>query len=301
MSAMKYELEPYHRGVSDDEFLADLRAVAAKLCQRAVTKAQYQQHGAYHPSSLVRRFGTWFDALASAGLAPTRNLKVSEEECLADLKRVAQVVGKPTVTQDEYRSHGKFSPAPLIRNFGSWFGALSRAGLERTRVLGITDDQYFSNIEQLWRHFGRQPRYAEVSKPLSAYSAGAYERRFGSWRKALHAFINYIEASDTSPEATPTLPPATVEPAAATSAPGRVQESSRYISLRVRFFVMRRDGFKCAICGRSPATHPGLCLHVDHIVPWSKSGQNSAANLQTLCEACNLGKSDSSMSHERPD
>jgi HNH endonuclease len=62
-------------------------------------------------------------------------------------------------------------------------------------------------------------------------------------------------------------------------------------SLRLRFLVMRRDSFKCRHCGRSPALHPGLELHVDHVA-WSSGGVTAAENLQTLCSNCNLGKSD---------
>ena len=36
---------------------------------------------------------------------------------------------------------------------------------------------------------------------------------------------------------------------------------------------------------------PGLSLHVDHIKAWSLSGETVEENLQTLCEPCNLGKS----------
>jgi len=31
-----------------------------------------------------------------------------------------------------------------------------------------------------------------MQKPLSKYSAGAYEYRFGTWRKALEGFIEYV-------------------------------------------------------------------------------------------------------------
>lgn len=50
--------------------------------------------------------------------------------------------------------------------------------------------------------------------------------------------------------------------------------------------------FRCTYCGRSPVTHPGVILHCDHIIPWSKGGKTWLINLQTLCAECNFGKGD---------
>ena len=72
-------------------------------------------------------------------------------------------------------------------------------------------------------------------------------------------------------------------------------KTTRDISLRLRFKVLMRDNFKCCICGASPATDFSVQLHVDHIKPWSKGGETTIDNLQTLCSKCNLGKSDLDM------
>lgn len=58
----------------------------------------------------------------------------------------------------------------------------------------------------------------------------------------------------------------------------------------LRYDIMKRDGFRCRICGASQAQ--GAALHVDHIVPVSKGGKTIESNLRTLCDMCNLGKSD---------
>lgn len=58
----------------------------------------------------------------------------------------------------------------------------------------------------------------------------------------------------------------------------------------LRFLVMKRDNYKCQICGDSPAKNPQTELHIDHIVPWSKGGETVLDNLQTLCSKCNMGK-----------
>ena len=59
----------------------------------------------------------------------------------------------------------------------------------------------------------------------------------------------------------------------------------------LRYDVMKRDGFKCCICGAS-AKEDGIKLHVDHIIPVSKGGTTVMSNLRTLCNHCNMGKSD---------
>lgn len=63
----------------------------------------------------------------------------------------------------------------------------------------------------------------------------------------------------------------------------------------IRYQVLRERGGKCCACGRAPSTHPGVVVHVDHVKPRSKYPELALvkANLQVLCEDCNLGKGNS--------
>lgn len=58
----------------------------------------------------------------------------------------------------------------------------------------------------------------------------------------------------------------------------------------MRYSVMARDNFACVLCGST--ADDGVKLHVDHIFPVSKGGKTVMSNLRTLCDRCNLGKSD---------
>lgn len=60
--------------------------------------------------------------------------------------------------------------------------------------------------------------------------------------------------------------------------------------MKLRFFIMNRDGFRCRYCGRSP--EDGVVLEIDHVVPISAGGTYDVCNLVTTCRECNLGKRD---------
>lgn len=59
------------------------------------------------------------------------------------------------------------------------------------------------------------------------------------------------------------------------------------IGKKLRFEVFKRDSFTCQYCG---GKSPDVVLHVDHINPVSKGGDNDILNLITSCFECNSGK-----------
>lgn len=59
---------------------------------------------------------------------------------------------------------------------------------------------------------------------------------------------------------------------------------------RTRYIIMRRDGFRCQLCGRSATD--GVKLEIDHKHPQSQGGSDDEENLWTLCDDCNQGKCD---------
>ena len=72
-----------------------------------------------------------------------------------------------------------------------------------------------------------------------------------------------------------------------------IAASREPIPAGLRFAVLRRDGFRCAYCGRGEAE--GVKLHLDHIVPVARGGRTELENLVTACVTCNVGKSASDL------
>ena len=285
---MKYELEPDNRNCPDDVLLNDLRVVAQCLRKVSLTKEEYNLHGRFSAATMQNRFGSWNDALDKSGLVLQKRMNIPQEELLVDLKRVASLAGGNVVTREQYRNLGKFSESVIVRKYGNWAQALAVAGLAPTGWRPMApDDELFSNMADVWEQVGRQPKQSDFCPPASRFSAHTYVNRFGGWRKALEAFVAGVNDKDVASEVIeePKLEPLVIEPQR------QRKKTSRDPGWRLRYLVMHRDNLTCQKCGRSRVKH-GVVLVLDHKEPWSKGGETTFENLQTLCEECNGGKSD---------
>jgi hypothetical protein len=117
-----------------------------------------------------------------------------------------------------------------------------------------------------------------------------------AWKKVMRVEMNgkgvYVELSQKTGNGFYTVPdPMLVEAVLDTLArrakyqllaPSEVM--SREIPHAVRVAVWQRDQGKCVICGAN------TYLEFDHIIPFSKGGANTEANIRLLCRRCNLEK-----------
>lgn len=239
--------------------ISSARAYAKYLLAEAVCVAT-------HPLSLSVRFEFEY----------TRP-QMSNADIIEDLRRVAAIMAAEHVSRNAYLRHGKFSHSTVKKRFGSWNQAVMAAGLVVSSVRDISDELLFDNLREAWISLSRQPRKLEMRPPVSQYTVSPYVRRFGSWVNALRTFTRAVADSEAevSSDRSGTLDLGT---------------TPRSPSLRLRFVIMRRDRFRCVICGRSPAADPAITLHVDHVIAWAHGGSTSLSNLRTLCSDCNLGK-----------
>ncbi|MEK7659157.1 MAG: HNH endonuclease [Patescibacteria group bacterium] len=59
------------------------------------------------------------------------------------------------------------------------------------------------------------------------------------------------------------------------------------IDIRQRYEILKRDNFRCVLCGN---TAKETRLEIDHIKPVVNGGNNELDNLRILCVLCNRGK-----------
>lgn len=300
---MQFELDRLTEYTAE-ALLNELTRVAALLQGQALTKSAFDNHSRVSASTIQRRFGGWFEALEKAGLAsryvgmvvserqreqPSR--RMSDEQLLSELVRVSNKLGKKSFTREEFNAHSEATYTVIRSRFGGWKPALELAGLSVSNSgRRYTDDECFENLLNVWTKLGRAPKHAEMADAPSIVGPKAYVGRWGTWNKAIHAFVERVN-SDSDPELN-AAPVVEVEDnkLGAQDAKFKPPEDVRAIRLGLRYNVLKRDNFRCVICGASPATSLECKLHIDHFIPWSRGGKTVLENLRTLCEPCNLGK-----------
>ena len=203
-----------------------------------------------------------------------------DDSILDELRRVAALYNSETLTKAQLEASGRVSYGLVNKRFGSLRQALQRAGLKPQRFMKASDAELLEQIVELWEKVlaseGRTPQRKDLSMYNFPVSGDTIIRRFGSWKMALlKAYESVNEESVESDQSNQTASPK--------------PRARKPMSLRKRFFVMKRDGFACARCG---ASGPGTKLEIHHIVPFAQGGADTLDNLQTLCFECNRGQRD---------
>lgn len=231
--------------------------------------------------------------------------KIPREKIISELERVAEIFKYTDFKQDDFDQISHISSYTVYREFGSWektmqilADSLRSKSIEfkiTTRRSSYSMQEIFDEMERIWVQLGHRPSRDEwvTMKPKMSYDT--IYRHFGGWTNACLKFIEYKSGGKIDDRELE-------EPIGSKNQLGFLPtnneinttkkiEKTRIIPLSVRIKVLARDNFRCVFCGKSPATDIGVKLHIDHIIPFSNDGKSSLDNLQTLCEECNLGKS----------
>lgn len=147
-----------------------------------MTIRTYRKHGKYSTGLLTKHFGSFNDLKREAfGESSLHYQTVSKEDLVADVIRVFESSGK--MTKDSYLKEGKYSRKPIDRHFGSWNKMLKELDLPQNCLINIPEEDLIQHLIHLHSQF--DDISATILKHHGGYSVEVYQRRFGSFNKAL--------------------------------------------------------------------------------------------------------------------
>ncbi len=119
---MKFEFTPYwNLGlVTNEEFIADLKAAFAANNSEALTMALYKKLGRYSPDAIAKRFGSWNKALVTADLPRKLVLNIPVIDLLINLKNVWETLGRQPRMCELRRPVSLYSDTTYRTAFGTW-------------------------------------------------------------------------------------------------------------------------------------------------------------------------------------
>jgi hypothetical protein len=162
--------------VSEDDLLDEIHRLAEG--EEPPTSEKMQEKGAYTPKTYHNRFGSWSNAVKTAGYTPT-NAEVPEEDLLSEIHRLSN--GDRPPSSQEMMTEGKYAVSTYRGRFGTWNNAIRAADYQpRNPNSVIPKEKLLSEISRLAEELGRSPS-AEDMRRLGKYSIPTYQQRFHSW------------------------------------------------------------------------------------------------------------------------
>lgn len=287
-----FSAKPAIRLLSKLDIIESLKTFAAetKLADRTGDN-YHRQWGrkkgnkAFTHETIKKYFGSMANAMRDAKIEYSPNEKTFKENVDDDLKRFFSTHIMKDRTFDRFKksSGRKLGASSFKKFYKSWVDAASSLGYEvsgKCRSKRFTDDELIEAFERVWRWTYEQklarPSTGDFKKYDAVHKDGVKTAtlifRFGPLNAFAERFSQYKLNKITKADL--------------------VKRGStaqrKAISPKLRYEIFQRDGNKCTVCGRQP---PEVKLHVDHRKPVTKMGDNDLSNLSTLCEECNLGKS----------
>jgi len=256
--------------VSREELLTELQNLSNRL-GRSPTREELASMSKYSAEPYKYEFGSWNDALRAANLPVVKRARLTEDELLDELRRVADKLGEsPSVAQ--MATIGQIYPSVYIKRFGSWNNAVETAGLDPTpQPTRIERETLLIELQEIIDSVGDVPTAGEFEEH-SEYSQGPYHREFGSWNEAIRA-LGYEPRYPRGGEAEYRYY-------------GPNWQSKRESRIEI-------DHYQCQRCGISRADHYDKYdqdLSVHHIRRLrefnSYENANTLTNLITVCTEC---------------
>jgi hypothetical protein len=111
---------------------------------------------------------------------------MDKDEIIAELRRVAELLGTTSVTRQQFSQYGRIGVKTVEYKFGTWNQAIKAAGLVPTKpgVQNVLlDEELLQEIIRLTKEIGKQPTLGELSAK-GQFSLMPYKTRWGSLDEA---------------------------------------------------------------------------------------------------------------------
>ncbi|AUX08299.1 HNH family endonuclease [Halalkaliarchaeum desulfuricum] len=170
---------------SRETLISELQSIVSELGHVPLPEEldEYSSHGL---GAYMDAFGSWHNAITSAGFEQPMGRRIPDNELLAELRRVGEELEK-TPSEGDMTEHGGYGAATYRNRFDSWSNAVAAAGFdphksrkERSR------EELISELQRLADSLDRSPSYTDM-EDQGNYAPETYNNEFGSWNEALDA------------------------------------------------------------------------------------------------------------------
>ncbi len=131
---------------------------------------------------------------------PRRLAEYTDEAMIAEIRRVAAIVGEQKLTVPRFEKHSRVGRTTLIRRFGGWRQALHAAGLghlynkpsmteKRHKQLArrMSTNEMLEMMRNVAHKLGKDTLTKIEFDQNASISGEAIRTRFGTWKKALES------------------------------------------------------------------------------------------------------------------
>lgn len=116
---------------------------------------------------------------------------VSEEELINELRKISSLISDEYLSFSKYKKlGGKHTDQTFVKNFGSWFNALSKAGLRTSRneneMKRISDVALINDVKRVAEELNSETITSSQYAELGRISLWTLNNRLGTWEEILH-------------------------------------------------------------------------------------------------------------------
>jgi len=188
--------------LNHDDIIKKIQAAQKKFVAERLTFKKFCSLTLISQRTFFNHFDSWSEACAEAGIEcrPARenlipNTGVSEKYCIAEMRRVAENLGRDYITQKEFDTLSKLHSCTPIRKFGTWVKALSAAELRVSPHAFETQEVPFKNLVadfmKVAQDLGHAPTLIQLSR-RSKHGQYLFSKKHGGYPAFKSKVASYL-------------------------------------------------------------------------------------------------------------